>query len=136
MARGLLGIGREQKRQALAGLYKSAQLEEQRESLNRQIRAQREAAEMQVAGTVGGISAGALLTGAGTGATAAAGTGTAAAGTAAAAGAGTAGTAAAGTAGTAAAGTAAAGGGATILAALPWVGLAIAGGYLLKKIFD
>lgn len=104
MARGLLGIGREQKRQALAGLYKSAQLEEQRESLNRQIKAQREASEMQVAGTVGGISAGALLTGAGTGATAAAGT--------------------------------AAGGGATILAALPWVGLAIAGGYLLKKIFD
>jgi hypothetical protein len=104
VARGLLGIGREQKRQALAGLYKSAQLEEQRESLNRQIKAQREASEMQVAGTVGGISAGALLTGAGTGATAAAGT--------------------------------AAGGGATILAALPWVGLAIAGGYLLKKIFD
>ena len=53
---GLLGVGREQKRQALAGLTRAAQLETQTDTINRQLGAQRRAAEMNVAGTVGGIA--------------------------------------------------------------------------------
>lgn len=152
---GLLGVGREQKRQALAGLTRAAQLETQTDTINRQLDAQRRAAEMNVAGTAGGIvGAQALSGGLKFGAKAAADTaaattaatgGTAAAGGAAAAGGTAAGTAAGGaaaTGGAAAAGTAAAGGASSagmmagMAAAAPYVLLAIAGGYLLKKIFD
>lgn len=139
---GLIGVGRTQKQQALAGLTKAAQLETQTDIANMQLQAQKEAAMMNVAGTVGGIAvaqkmlarkAGEALVTEGAKATAAnvAGTAATAGGTAAAAAGGTAAT-------TAAAGGAAASGGAmaAIGAAAPYVLLAIAGGYLLKKIFD
>lgn len=139
---GLIGVGRTQKQQALAGLTKAAQLETQTDIANMQLQAQKEAAMMNVAGTVGGIAVAqkmlarkageALVTEAAktTAANVAGQTAAAAGGTAAAAG-GTAAT-------TAAAGGAAASGGAmaAIGAAAPYVLLAIAGGYLLKKIFD
>ena len=134
---GLLGVGREQKRQALAGLTRAAQLETQTDTINRQLKAQKRAAEMNVLGTAGGIvGAQALSGGLKFGVKAAADT--AAATTAATGGAAAAGGTAAGTA----AGAAAAGGAASagmmagMAAAAPYVLLAIAGGYLLKKIFD
>lgn len=90
---GLLGVGREQKRQALAGLTRAAQLETQTDTINRQLKAQKRAAEMNVLGTAGGIAGAQALTGSGSAM-------------------------------------------ASIGAAAPYVLLAIAGGYLLKKIFD
>ena len=146
---GLIGVGRTQKQQALAGLTKAAQLETQTDIANMQLEAQKEAAIMNVAGTVGGIAVAqkmlarkageALVTEAAktTAANVAGGTAAAAGGTAAAAG-GTAAAAGGTAATTAAAGGAAASGGAmaAIGAAAPYVLLAIAGGYLLKKIFD
>ena len=109
---GLIGVGRTQKQQALSGLTKAAQLETQKDVANMQLEAQKEAAQMNVLGTVGGIG-GAYMLASGGGASAAAG------------------------AGTAAGGAAASGGAMAALgAAAPWVLLAVAGGYLLKKIFD
>jgi len=141
---GLIGVGRKQKQQALAGLTKAAQLETQTDIANMQLEAQKEAAQMNVLGTVGGVGGAYMLAGGG-GAGAAAGAaagGTAAAGAGGAAAAGGTAAAAGGTA-AAAGGTAAAGGAAAstgamaaLGAAAPWVLLAVAGGYLLKKIFD
>ena len=152
---GLIGVGRVQKEQALAGLTRAAQLETQQEPIERGLEAQKKAAQLNVIGTGGGIGAAALLArgcakAATTGAAAGAGAGASSAGAAgvgagggfgvlsgtAATGAGGAGTAAATTA--AGGGTAAASGGAmaSMAAAAPYVLLAIAGGYLLKKIFD
>ena len=59
---GLLGAGREQKRQALAGLTKAAQLETQTDIANMQLDAQKKAAQMNVVGTAGGITAAKYLT--------------------------------------------------------------------------
>ena len=86
---GLIAQGRTQKKQALSGLTISAQQEAARNVAQEQLDAQREAAQMNVAGTLAGVGGAALLTrGAATAAakTAAAGTAasTAAAGTAAA----------------------------------------------------
>ena len=133
---GLLGVGREQKRQALAGLTRAAQLETQTDTINRQLKAQKRAAEMNVLGTAGGIVGAQYLSGGLKLGKAA--VDTAAATTAATGGAAAAGGTAAGTAeGTAAAGGAASAGMmAGMAAAAPYVLLAIAGGYLLKKIFD
>ena len=138
---GLIGVGRKQKQQALAGLTKAAQLETQTDIANRQLKAQKEAALMNVAGTVGGIAAaeaflakkggeavatevakqGLLMPGAATTAASTTAASTAAAG---------------GTAATTAAGAGGGGALAAAGAAAPYVLLAIAGGYLLKKIFD
>lgn len=156
---GLIGVGRIQKEQALAGLTRSAQLETQTENINRQLSAQKKASQMSVVGTAGGITASSLLAKRGAskvvsgalmspipGGAAAAQVavnpiaaqmgllgGTGAAGSAAA-------STAAGSAGaaTAAAGGAAASGGsmAGLAAAAPWAALIIGGGYLLKKLFD
>lgn len=129
---GLLGVGREQKRQALAGLTRAAQLETQTDTINRQLDAQRRAAEMNVLGTAGGIVganyfvnrasqkateelAKNVVTEKATEAAVVAGTEAAGAGAAASSGGGAM---------------------ASIGAAAPYVLLAIAGGYLLKKIFD
>ena len=145
MAKGLIGIGREQKRQALAGLTRSAELEAQQDIANMQLKAQKTAAQMNVAGTAGGITAASLLAkraaskgietalaqriaqrqvAAGVAQTGAAVTQASQAAIAAET--------------TAAAGGAAAGGGAgsALLAAAPWAALIIGGGYLLKKLFD
>ena len=123
MAKGLIGIGREQKRQAMAGLTRAAELETQTNAMNRQLKAQKTAAELNVAGTGVGIAGASLLAKrAGAKALAAqvaAGTTTAAAGTT-----------------TAAAGVGAGGGFAALLAAAPWAALIIGGGFLLKKLFD
>lgn len=133
---GLIAQGRTQKKQALSGLTVSAQQEAARNVAQEQLDAQKEAAQMNVAGTLAGVGGAALLT---RGAAAAAAK-TAAAGTAASTAAAGAGAAAAG--GTAAAGTAAAGTaaatttGAALMAAAPWAALIIGGGYLLKKLFD
>lgn len=138
---GLIAQGRTQKKQALSGLTVSAQQEAARNVAQEQLDAQREAAQMNVAGTLTGVGGAALLTrGAAAAAakTAAAGTAasTAAAGTAA-AGAGAAAAGGTAAAGTAAAGTAAATTtGAALMAAAPWAALIIGGGYLLKKLFD
>ena len=129
---GLLGVGREQKRQALAGLTRAAQLETQTDTINRQLDAQRRAAEMNVAGTVGGIAGANYFVKRGA-EKAAEETAKKIAAEKAAETAVVAGTEAAG------AGAAASSGGgamASIGAAAPYVLLAIAGGYLLKKIFD
>lgn len=157
---GLIGVGREQKRQALAGLTKSAQLETQTDTLNRQLDAQKRAAQMNVVGTVGGIAAASIVPNmvkkaaakkaaeaaaakaaaggaAGAAGVAGAGVGAGVAGAGAAGASAAAGSAGAATAGSAAAGSAASGGAiAAMGAAAPYVLLAIAGGYLLKKIFD
>lgn len=153
---GLIGVGRTQKEQALAGLTRSAQLEAQKDIMNQQLKAQKEAAVMNLAGTAGGITGAYMLANAGrTGAQLAAGgamaspvAGGAAAATAAAnptaaalgLSGGTAGAVGATGAGAGAAGAAggAAGAGATgaLAAAAPWVALAIAGVYVLKKLFD
>tara|TARA_R100001440_G_scaffold71157_1_gene94005 strand:- start:584 stop:964 length:381 start_codon:yes stop_codon:yes gene_type:complete len=120
---GLLGVGREQKRQALAGLTRAAQLETQTDTINRQLDAQRKAAEMNVLGTAGGIvGANYFVNRASQKATEelAKNVVTEKATEAAAAGA------------TTGSGSAMA----SIGAAEPYVLLAIAGGYLLKKIFD
>ena len=120
---GLLGVGREQKRQALAGLTRAAQLETQTDTINRQLDAQRKAAEMNVLGTAGGIvGANYFVNRASQKATKelAKNVVTEKATEAAAAGA------------TTGSGSAMA----SIGAAAPYVLLAIAGGYLLKKIFD
>lgn len=163
MAKGLIGIGREQKRQALAGLTRSAELEAQQDIANMQLSAQKKAAEMNVVGTAGGITAASLLAkrgaskvisgalmspipGGTAAATAAANPiaaqlgllgGKAAAGTAAGSAAASTAAGSAGAA-TAAAGGAAASGGAMagLAAAAPWAALIIGGGYLLKKLFD
>ena len=137
---GLLGVGREQKRQALAGLTRAAQLETQTDTINRQLDAQRRAAEMNVAGTGGGI-AGANYFVNRASEKAAEETARRIAEEKAKEAALAAGTETAVAAGTEAAGAGAAtssGGGAmaSIGAAAPYVLLAIAGGYLLKKIFD
>lgn len=160
MAKGLIGIGREQKRQALAGLTRSAELEAQQDIANMQLSAQKKAAQMNVVGTAGGITAASLLAkrgaskvagnvlmssvpGGTAAATAAANPiaaqmgllgGSAATGTAAAGTAAASGAAAGGAA--AAAGPAAAGGAGALAAAAPWAALIIGGGYLLKKLFD
>ena len=129
---GLLGVGREQKRQALAGLTRAAQLETQTDTINRQLDAQRRAAEMNVAGTGGGI-AGANYFVNRASEKAAEETAKKIAAEKAKEAAVAAGTEAAAT------GAAASSGGgamASIGAAAPYVLLAIAGGYLLKKIFD
>ena len=129
---GLLGVGREQKRQALAGLTRAAQLETQTDTINRQLDAQRRAAEMNVLGTAGGI-AGANYLSKRAATKAAEETAKKIAAEKATEAAVVAGTEAAG------AGAAASSGGgamASIGAAAPYVLLAIAGGYLLKKIFD
>ena len=110
---GLLGVGREQKRQALAGLTRAAQLETQTDTINRQLDAQRRAAEMNVLGTAGGIVGAQALSGGFKFGAKAAAQQAAAAG-----------------------GAASAGMMAGMAAAAPYVLLAIAGGYLLKKIFD
>ena len=128
---GLIGVGRVQKEQALAGLTRAAQLETQQETIERTLEAQKKAAQMNVVGTAGGIGTAALLTQGGT--TAAAG-GAAAGG--AAAGGAAAGSSAAGAAATGAGGAAAGGAAAGAAAALPWVALIVGGGYLLKKLFD
>lgn len=154
---GLIGVGREQKRQALAGLTKSAQLETQTDTLNRQLDAQKRAAQMNVVGTVGGIAAASIVpnmvkkaaakkaaeaaaakaAAGGAAGAAGAGVGAGVAGAGAAGASAAAGSAGAATAGSAAAGSAASGGAiAAMGAAAPYVLLAIAGGYLLKKIFD
>ena len=142
---GLLGVGREQKRQALAGLTRAAQLETQTDTINRQLKAQKRAAEMNVLGTAGGIVGAQALSGnlsLGVKAadkalkikkaqeTAAAMNLATGEGVSAALAAEKAATAA--TAGTAGSGSVMA----SIGAAAPYVLLAIAGGYLLKKIFD
>ena len=132
---GLLGVGREQKRQALAGLTRAAQLETQTDTINRQLDAQRRAAEMNVAGTGGGL-AGANYLSKRAATKAAEETAKKIAAEKATE---TAVVAGAEAAGGAAGGAAASGGGgamASIGAAAPYVLLAIAGGYLLKKIFD
>lgn len=129
---GLIGVGREQKRQALAGLTKAAQLETQTDVANMQLDAQKQAAQMNLVGTAGGIAGASYLS-------KRAATKAAeevakkvvtekATETAVVAGAEAAGGAAA----------ASGGGGvmASIGAAAPYVLLALAGGYLLKKIFD
>lgn len=132
---GLIGVGRKQKQQALAGLTKAAQLETQTDIANRQLKAQKEAALMNVAGTVGGIAAAeAFLAKKGGEAVATEVAKQAAATTAASSAAGT--TAATTTAATTAAGAGGGGALAAAGAAAPYVLLAIAGGYLLKKIFD
>tara|TARA_Y100001937_G_scaffold107705_1_gene150621 strand:+ start:776 stop:1174 length:399 start_codon:yes stop_codon:yes gene_type:complete len=126
---GLLGVGREQKRQALAGLTRAAQLETQTDTINRQLKAQKRAAEMNVLGTAGGIVGAQVLTGG-------IKFGAKAAAEGAAAGAAAKGAGAAAAGGAAAGGAASAGMMAGMAAAAPYVLLAIAGGYLLKKIFD
>ena len=132
---GLIGVGRKQKQQALAGLTKAAQLETQTDIANRQLKAQKEAALMNVAGTVGGIAAAeAFLAEKGGEAVATEVAKQAAATTAASSAAGT--TAATTTAATTAAGAGGGGALAAAGAAAPYVLLAIAGGYLLKKIVD
>tara|TARA_R100000742_G_C4279668_1_gene105155 strand:- start:4935 stop:5366 length:432 start_codon:yes stop_codon:yes gene_type:complete len=137
---GLLAVGRRQKEQALSGLTRAAELETQRESLNRQLKEQRRAAEMNVVGTVGGIG-GAHVASQYASADAAAKAAVAKAGEATmamdlASGTGVKEAIAAEKAATAAIGTAEATLGAKIAAAGPTILLAIAGGYLLKKIFD
>ncbi len=129
---GLIGVGREQKRQALAGLTKAAQLETQTDVANMQLDAQKQAAQMNLVGTAGGIAGASYLskraaTKAGEEVLKKAATEKATE-TAVVAGAEAAGGAAA----------ASGGGGAmaSIGAAAPYVLLALAGGYLLKKIFD
>ena len=59
---GLIGVGRVQKEQALAGLTRAAQLETQQETIERTLEAQKKAAQMNVVGTAGGIGTAALLT--------------------------------------------------------------------------
>lgn len=146
---GLIGVGRTQKEQALAGLTRSAQLEAQKDIMNQQLKAQKEAAVMNLAGTAGGITGAYLLSQPATSAaTMSAVPGGAAAVEAAAnpiaqqmgliqsgAGAGAGGTAGAALTGQAGAG-AGAGATGTMAAAAPWVALAIAGVYVLKKLFD
>ena len=137
---GLIGVGRVQKEQALAGLTRAAQLETQQETIERTLEAQKKAAQMNVVGTAGGIGTAALLAQGGTTAAGGAAAGGAAAGGAAAGGAAAggaaAGSSAAGAAATGAGGAAAGGAAAGAAAALPWVALIIGGGYLLKKLFD
>ena len=136
---GLIGVGREQKRQALAGLTKAAQLETQTDVANMQLDAQKQAAQMNLVGTAGGIAGASYLS-----KRAAKKAAEEVAKNVAVKGAETAATTAATTAGTtggaaATTGAAAGGGGgamASIGAAAPYVLLALAGGYLLKKIFD
>jgi len=130
---GLIGVGREQKRQALAGLTKAAQLETQTDVANMQLDAQKEAAQMNLVGTAGGIAGANYLS-------------NRAAKKAAEEAAKKAAEEAAkkvvtekATETAVVAGAEAAGGGgamASIGAAAPYVLLALAGGYLLKKIFD
>jgi hypothetical protein len=145
---GLLGVGREQKRQALAGLTRAAQLETQTDTINRQLDAQRRAAEMNVVGTAGGLAGANYFVERGSEKAAEeaakkiaaekAKETAVAAGTEAAVAAGTEAAVAAGTEAAGAGAAASSGGGAmaSIGAAAPYVLLAIAGGYLLKKIFD
>jgi hypothetical protein len=144
---GLIGVGRTQKEQALAGLTRSAQLEAQKDIMNQQLKAQKEAAVMNLAGTAGGITGAYLLSQPATSAATmsavpggAAAVQAAANPTATALGISGGGTAAGGTAGAALTGQAGAGAGAgatgTMAAAAPWVALAIAGVYVLKKLFD
>lgn len=145
MAKGLIGTGREQKRQAMAGLTRAAELETQTNAMNRQLKAQKTAAEMNVVGTGAGIAGASMLVRRG----ASKGIETAlaqriaqrqvAAGVAQTGAAVTqASQAAIAAETTAAAGGAAAGGGAgsALLAAAPWAALIIGGGFLLKKLFD
>ena len=137
---GLLAVGRRQKEQALSGLTRAAELETQRESLNRQLKEQRRAAEMNVVGTAGGIG-GAHVASQYASADAAAKASIAAANEATlamdlASGKGVQEALTASEKAAAAVGTAEATLGAKIAAAGPTILLAIAGGYLLKKIFD
>ena len=122
---GLIGVGRKQKQQALAGLTKAAQLETQTDIANRQLKAQKEAAIMNTAGTVGGIAAAEALLAKKGGEVVAKEVGKQVV---------TEG--AKQVAGGAAAGASGGGALAAAGAAAPYVLLAIAGGYLLKKIFD
>lgn len=122
---GLIGVGRKQKQQALAGLTKAAQLETQTDIANRQLKAQKEAALMNVAGTVGGIAAAEAFLAKKGGEVVAKEVGKQVV---------TEG--AKQVAGGAAAGAGGGGALAAAGAAAPYVLLAIAGGYLLKKIFD
>ncbi len=105
---GLIAQGRTQKKQALSGLTISAQQEAARNVAQEQLDAQREAAQMNVAGTLAGVGGAALMT-----------KGAAAAATK-----------------TATATAASTGTGAALMAAAPWAALIIGGGYLLKKLFD
>ena len=59
---GLIAQGRTQKKQALSGLTISAQQEAARNVAQEQLDAQREAAQMNVAGTLAGVGGAALLT--------------------------------------------------------------------------
>lgn len=133
---GLIGVGRKQKQQALAGLTKAAQLETQTDIANRQLKAQKEAALMNVAGTVGGIAAAEAFLARKGGEAVATEVAKQAAATTAASTTAASTAAAGGTAATTAAGASGGGALAAAGAAAPYVLLAIAGGYLLKKIFD
>ena len=57
MARGLLGVGRVQKKQAMSGLIESAGLEARADTLNEQLKQQRKMAEAQTAGTLTAVGA-------------------------------------------------------------------------------
>ena len=52
VARGLLGVGRVQKKQAMSGLIESAGLEARTMTMNEQLKQQREIAEAQTTGTL------------------------------------------------------------------------------------
>lgn len=57
MARGLLGVGQEQKKQAYAGLLGAARLEAQQDIAEQSLRQQKEMAEATTAGTLTGSGA-------------------------------------------------------------------------------
>ena len=57
MARGLLGVGQEQKKQAYAGLLSSARIEAQQDIAEQGLKQQKEMAEATTAGTLAGAGA-------------------------------------------------------------------------------
>jgi F0F1-type ATP synthase assembly protein I len=57
MARGLLGVGQEQKKQAYAGLLGSARIEAQQDIAEQSLKQQKEMAEATTAGTLTGSGA-------------------------------------------------------------------------------
>lgn len=57
VARGLLGVGQEQKKQAYAGLLSSARIEAQQDIAEQGLKQQKEMAEATTAGTLAGSGA-------------------------------------------------------------------------------